>query len=214
MIRVRRQSNGRWRSSFGVPQPWRKSAREVNEVMKGSPKDAAEESDIGRMPFLQTVVKETLRLHPPATLLVPRRASETVQVTTEEKGKVSLYTIPEDTRILVNAWAIGRDPSIWGSDADMFRPERFTGSEFCDIDYKGRHMELIPFGAGRRMCPALLLASRMVHLILANLIWSFDWNLPEGSTPADISMTEKFGLSLSKAEPILVYPVISGKITG
>ena len=189
------------------PTTMEKASLEVAEAMKESQKEEVDESDTGRMPFLQSVVKETLRLHPPVPLLLPRRAAETVQLAIEAGTQ---YTIPAESRILINAWAIGRTPSAWGSDADVFRPDRYTG----DVDYRGNHMELIPFGAGRRICPGLPLASRMVHLILASLLWSFDWKLPEGTALADISMTESFGITLSKGEPLMAVPIIARKAGG
>ena len=188
------------------PTSLEKVRLEVAEAMEGFQKEAVEESDICRMPFLQDVVKETLRLHSPAPFLIPRRASQTVHL---QIDAVTHYTILKDTRILVNAWAIGRDPLVWGSDADVFRPERFTSGELRDVDYRGNHMELIPFGAGRRICPGLPLASRMVHLIVANLLWSFDWKLPEGTAPADLSMAENFGITLCKAEPLVAIPILA-----
>ena len=188
------------------PTILKKARREVEEAMKGSQKDTVEDSDVGQMPFLQAIVKETLRLHPPVPFLIPRRASQTVHL---QIDAVTHYTILKDTRILVNAWAIGRDPFIWGSDADVFRPERFTRGELRDVDYRGNHMELIPFGAGRRICPGLSLGSRMVHLIVANFLWYFDWKLPEGTAQADSSMAENFGITLCKAEPLVAIPILA-----
>ena len=182
-----------------------KVRREVAEAMGDSQKERVEESDIVRMPFLKAVVKETLRLHPPGALL-PRRAGETIQVAME--GAIR-YTIPAGTTILVNTWTISRDTSAWGSDADLFRPERFVSGDFVHVEYRGRHIELIPFGAGRRICPGLPMALRMVHLVLANLLWSFEWKLPEGKTAGDISVTENYGLTVGKAEPLIAVPVIA-----
>ncbi|XP_078429937.1 geraniol 8-hydroxylase-like [Wolffia australiana] len=190
------------------PKAMERAREEVAAAMDGSGEDAVGESDIARMPYLQAVVKETLRLHPPAPLLIPRRASATVDLAADDESKSS-YTIPAGTRIMVNAWAIGRDPTTWGSDADLFRPERFAAGERGHVEYKGQHMEFIPFGAGRRVCPGLPLASRMMHLLIANFIWFFEWRLPEGTLPADICMEEEFGLTLSKAEPLLAVPVLA-----
>ncbi|XP_078430687.1 geraniol 8-hydroxylase-like [Wolffia australiana] len=190
------------------PKAMETAREEVASVMEGSGEDAVGESDITRMPYLQDVVKETLRLHPPAPVFIPRRASETVDLAADDKCKSS-YTVPTDTRILINAWAIGRDPTTWGSDADLFRPERFTAGERGHVEYKGHHMEFIPFGGGKRICPGLPLASRMMHLLLANLIWFFEWRLPEGTLPADVCMEEEFGVTLSKAEPLLAIPVLA-----
>lgn len=180
--------------------------------MKGSRRDTVEESDIGRLPYLQAVVKETLRLHPPVPFLIPRRAAEAVQLSVDGEGdNTRSYTVAAGTTVLVNAWAIGRDPATWGSDADVFLPERFSGGGSGDVDFRGRNMELIPFGAGRRICPGLPLGARMLHLLLANLLWSFDWRLPQGMVPADIGMAENFGITLSRAEPLLAVPVLAQK---
>ncbi|RVX09181.1 (S)-N-methylcoclaurine 3'-hydroxylase isozyme 1 [Vitis vinifera] len=100
-------------------------------------------SDLPHLPYLQACVKETLRLHPSAPLLLPRRASVSCEVMN--------YTIPKDSQIWVNAWAIGRDPMNW-EDPLVFKPERFLNSA---VDFKGNNLEFIPFGAGRRICPGL-----------------------------------------------------------
>lgn len=155
------------------------------------------ESEIGQLPYLQAVVKETFRLHPPAPLLLPRQAEMTM--------KIAGYTIPKGTRIFVNVWAMGRDKDIW-PEPEKFIPERFLGSK---IDFKGVHFELIPFGAGRRICPGMPLANRMVHLILGSLLNQFKWNLPVEVERNGIDMSEKFGLTLAKATPLcaLVTPI-------
>lgn len=153
-----------------------------------------EDSDISKLPYLQAVVKETFRLHPPAPFLVPRKA--------ESESEILGYVVPENARVLVNVWAIGRDPSRW-SDPISFIPERFLD---CKIDVKGRDFELIPFGAGRRICPGILLGHRMIHLVLASLLHSFDWKLEDGLKPEDIDMSEKFGFTLRKSQPLLAVP--------
>jgi cytochrome P450 len=138
------------------PEAMSKAKTELEQVIgKGNP---IEESDIARLPYLQAVVKETFRLHPVAPFLLPRKAKADVEI--------NGYIIPEGAQVLVNAWAIGRDPSSW-EKVNSFMPERFLGSE---IDFKGRNFELIPFGGGRRICPGLPLAMRMLHLTLGSLI--------------------------------------------
>jgi cytochrome P450 len=151
---------------------------------------SVEESDIDQLPYLQAVVKETFRLHPPGPLLLPRQAQETVTITS--------YTIPQGSRVLVNVWAMGRDEAIW-HEPERFIPERFLGST---LDYKGGDFELIPFGAGRRVCPGMPLATRMVHMVLATLLNQFEWRLPVEVERTGIKMDEKFGLSLTKAVPL------------
>lgn len=175
------------------PETMFRARAELEQTIgKGNP---VEESDIARLPYLQAVVKETFRLHPAVPLLLPRRALEDVEI----GGLV----VPKGAQVLVNAWAIGRDPSAW-EDPNTFKPERFIGSE---IDVKGTSFELIPFGGGRRICPGLPLASRMLHLMLGSLIHSFDWKLEDEIKPEDLSMEDKFGISLEMAQPLLAVPV-------
>ena len=141
---------------------------EIKEVI-GKDAMIIEESDICKLPYLEAVVKESLRLHPPAPFLLPHKALCDVEI--------GGFVVPKDAQILCNVWAIGRDPTIW-SNPNEFMPERFSD---VDIDYRGRDFELIPFGSGRRICPGLPLAHRMLHLMLASLIRKFDWQL-EGET--------------------------------
>uniref|UniRef100_A0A0D9XHZ9 Uncharacterized protein n=1 Tax=Leersia perrieri TaxID=77586 RepID=A0A0D9XHZ9_9ORYZ len=158
-------------------------------------KGRIEESEIVRLPYLQAVVKETLRLHPPAPLIL-RRAKMEMQI----RG----YTIPKGAKILINVWAMGRDKHIW-PEPDKFMPERFLDRT---IDFRGGDLELIPFGAGRRICPGMPLAIRMVHVVLASLLMHFKWRLPDEVEQNGIDMTERFGLTLVKAIPLsaLVTP--------
>ncbi|KAL6970976.1 hypothetical protein U1Q18_030655 [Sarracenia purpurea var. burkii] len=153
-----------------------------------------EESDMDKLPYLQAVVKETLRLHPAVPLLVPRNTIED----TEFMG----YLIPKDTQVFVNAWAIGRDPDTWDNPLE-FRPDRFLDS---NIDYKGQHYDLIPFGSGRRFCIGFSLAHRVLHLVLATLAQSFEWELTAGLTPETMDMQERLGLTLKKKVPITAIP--------
>ncbi|KAJ4771791.1 Cytochrome P450 76C4 [Rhynchospora pubera] len=159
-----------------------------------------EESDISQLPYLQAVVKETLRLHPPVPFLLPRRAQETVEL--------GGYLIPKDAKLLVNVWAIGRDETTW-PDPLKFRPERFLER---DIDFKGRNFELIPFGAGRRICPGLPLAYRIVHLMLGSLLHQFEWKLPEEEAKCGVDMSEKFGVTLAMARHVkaVAIPINTG----
>lgn len=175
------------------PKTMAKARRELQEVLG---KDGiVQESDISKLPYLQSIVKETLRLHPPAPLLLPHKAQADVEICG--------FTVPKNSQVLVNAWAIGRDPNTW-TNPNAFVPERFLGSE---IDVKGRDFEVIPFGSGRRMCPGMPLAHRMVHLMLASLLHSFDWKLEDGLKPEDMDMSEKFGITLQKAKPLRAIPI-------
>ncbi|XP_050206780.2 geraniol 8-hydroxylase-like [Mercurialis annua] len=153
------------------------------------------ESHIAQLPYLKAIIKETFRLHPPVPLLLPRKVGQN----TETNG----YMIPKDAQVLINVWHIGRDPTLW-EDPGIFRPERFLKS---NIDVKGQDFKLIPFGGGRRICPGLPLATRMLHLMLGSLVHSFDWKLEDGVTPENIDMEEKFGLTLEKAQPLRAIPI-------
>lgn len=155
------------------PEAMLKAKKELRETI-GSCK-LIEESDIDRLPYLQAVIKESLRLHPPAPLLLPRKARVDVEI--------AGYTIPKGAQIRINEWAIGRT-NIW-DDADLFSPERFLGSE---IDIKGRHFNLTPFGSGRRICPGSPLAIRMMHSMLGSLINSFDWKLENDMEPRKMNL--------------------------
>ncbi|KAL0397810.1 UNVERIFIED_CONTAM: cytochrome [Sesamum calycinum] len=157
-------------------------------------KGQVEESDISQLPYLQAVVKETLRLHPAAPFLLPHKAVSDIEI--------DGYVVPKDTQILVNIWASGRDPCIW-PDADSFMPERFLDHN-VQIDFRGTNFELIPFGAGRRICPGLPLAHRVVHMMLATLVHNFGWELDIKSEEMD--MNEKFGFTVQKAIPLKAIP--------
>ncbi|XP_030442291.1 geraniol 8-hydroxylase-like [Syzygium oleosum] len=153
------------------------------------------EADISRLPYLQATVKETLRMHPPIPLLLPRKA--------EADAQIGGFTIPKGAQVLLNAWAIGRDPAIWASPNE-FMPERFLGS---DIDLRGQNFELIPFGGGRRICPGLPLAMRMLHLMLGSLINAFNWRLEDGVAPGKMNMEDKFGITVQRAQPVKAVAV-------
>ncbi|WRX23927.1 Cytochrome P450 - like 10 [Theobroma cacao] len=155
-----------------------------------------EEKDIEKLPYLKAVIKETLRLHPPLPFLVPHMAMNSC--------KMLGYHIPKETQVLVNVWAIGRDSTTWQEPLE-FKPERFL--EANTVDYKGHHFEFIPFGSGRRMCPAVPLASRLLPMALGSLLHSFDWTLADGLKPEDVDMTERMGISLRKSVPLKAVPI-------
>nr|WET52779.1 cytochrome P450 76B128 [Ajuga reptans] len=175
------------------PETIKKAKAELEQVVgKGK---VVDEADISRLPYLRCMVKETLRIHPPVPFLIPRRVEQDVEVCG--------YTVPANSQVFVNAWAIGRDAEVWESPLE-FKPERFLESE---IDMRGRDFELIPFGAGRRICPGLPLAVRMVPVMLGSLLNSFDWKLDGGIGPKELDMEEKFGITLQKAQPLRAVPI-------
>lgn len=175
------------------PRILKEAQAEVRRVFKG--KENVNEAAIHELKFLKLVVKETLRLHPPAPLLLLRESRESCEI--------NGYAIPEKTRIIVNAWAIGRDPSYW-SEAEAFYPERFLNSS---IDYRGKDFEYIPFAAGRRICPGITFAIPNIELPLAQLLFHFDWKLPNGMKLDHLDMSEVFGLTIRRKNDLLLIPV-------
>ncbi|KAL8147383.1 cytochrome P450 736A117-like [Apium graveolens] len=153
------------------------------------------DEDLEKMQYLRAVIKETLRLHPPIPLLVPRSAREDV--------KVNGYNIAAGTMVITNAWAIGRDPATW-NEPEHFLPERFLNSS---IDFKGQDFQLIPFGAGRRGCPGIAFAMATNEFVLANLLHKFDWKLPNGTTRENLDMSEKPSLTIQRKVPLLAVAI-------
>nr|ASW21051.1 cytochrome P450 CYP82D1.2 [Scutellaria baicalensis] len=145
-----------------------------------------EESDISNLPYLQAVVKETMRLYPPAPFAGVRAFSEDCTV--------GGYHIQKGTFLIVNLWKLHRDPRVWSDDALEFKPQRFFDKK---VEVKGQDFELMPFGGGRRMCPGSNLGMHMVHFVLANILQAFD--ITTGST---VDMTESVGLTNMKATPL------------
>ncbi|BAT80611.1 hypothetical protein LR48_Vigan07g013300 [Vigna angularis] len=176
------------------PEEMEKVQSEVRRIFDG--KGYVDETDIYELKYLRAVIKETLRLHPPAPLLLPRECSE--------KCEINGYEIPAKSKVIVNAWAIGRDPNHW-NEAEKFYPERFLESS---IDYKGGEFQFIPFGAGRRICPGINLGIVNVEFSLANLLFHFDWKLPQViNRPQDLDMTESFGLALKRKHDLVLIPI-------
>lgn len=178
------------------PNAIKKAQDEVRQVARG--REKIEEDDLSKLVYLEAVVKETFRLHPPAPLLVPRE--------TTESCTVDGFEIPTKTRVFVNVRCIGRDPKIW-ENPDKFQPERFLESS---VDYRGLHFELLPFGAGRRGCPGINFAVPIVELALANLVYRFNWTLPPGMKLEDLEMEEVFGLTVHRKDPLCLqaHPVM------
>ncbi|KAL6190466.1 hypothetical protein ACLB2K_036863 [Fragaria x ananassa] len=178
------------------PRLMKKAQDEVRSVVVN--KGKVSERDTEELPYLKMIVKESLRLHPPAPLILPRE--------TMAPFKVLGYDVEPKTLVMINDWAISRDPEFW-KDPEEFIPERFDGSS---VNFKGQHFEFLPFGAGRRVCPGIYMATTTVELGLANLLYSFDWKLPEGMKEEDISMEETTGelaLTISKKTALNLVPV-------
>ena len=156
------------------------------------------ESDISKLAYLQAIVKETLRLYPPGPLSGPREFTENCTL--------SGYNIKKGTRLITNLWKIHTDSNVW-EDSLEFKPERFLTTH-KDIDIKGHHFELLPFGGGRRMCPGISFGLQMVHFTLASFLHSFEIL---SSSPDPIDMTESFGLTNTKSTSlkVLIKPHLS-----
>lgn len=177
------------------PRVLNKVQAEIREATHG--RDQVLEDDIEHMLYMKSVVKEAMRLHPPIPLLVPRQSTQDIEL--------NGYHIPARTRVMINAWAIGMDPKSWEAP-DQFWPERFmdSTSKSIGIDLRGHDFQLIPFGAGRRGCPAVSYAIVEIEYVLASLLHRFDWELPEGRTIEDVDMTETFGMTAHKKSPLLL----------
>ncbi|CAN8302171.1 unnamed protein product [Cochlearia groenlandica] len=176
------------------PEKMVKAQSEIRQVIGGG-NGVVQESEISKMPYLQAIVKETLRLHPAAPL-IPRKSESDVHILG--------FLVPENSQVFVNVWAIGRDPNVWENPM-KFEPERFLKER--EIDVKGKDFELLPFGSGRRMCPGISMALKTTYTVLASLLYSFDWKLQNGVVHENIDMTEMFGLTLHKAKPLCLVPI-------
>lgn len=158
-----------------------------NEIdMKIGKDRLVDESDIVNLPYLRCIINETLRMYPAGPLLVPRESSKDCVV--------GGYNIPGGTMLLVNQWAIHRDPKLW-TDPKNYNPERFEGLEAMRDGFK-----YMPFGSGRRSCPGEGLAVRVMALTLGMLIQCFNW---ERMSEKMVDMTEGPGLTLPKAKPLI-----------
>ena len=154
------------------------------------------EKDLKKLNYLDIVVKESCRLHPVAPFLVPGESMEDVTI----EG----YFIPKKSRIIVNSWAIGRDPNVWSENEEEFYPERFIDNNVVDL--RGNDFRLLPFGSGRRGCAGMNFGLVIVQLVLAQLVHCFTWELPTGVETKDIDMTEMFGISMVRANHLLAKP--------
>jgi cytochrome P450 len=163
------------------PETMEKARAEIDAIV-GTGR-LVEESDISNLPYLQCVVKETLRLRPVGPVIPAHEAMEDCTV--------GGYGVRRGTMILVNAWAIHRDADVWDAPEE-FRPERFLGRDAVTTP-------MLPFGLGRRRCPGEGLAMRLVPLALAALLQCFEWDVGEGGT---VDMAEGAGLTMPMATPL------------
>ncbi|KAL8028717.1 hypothetical protein ABFX02_14G178800 [Erythranthe guttata] len=170
------------------PRVQRKAREELDRVI--GTQRIMNEPDLSNLPYLQSIVKESLRLHPPTPLMLPHQPNENV--------KIGGYDIPAGSVVHVNVWAIGRDPQVW-ENATEFRPERFVEE---DVDMKGHDFRLLPFGAGRRVCPGSQLGVNLVTSMLGHLLHHFEWAPPKGVSGEEIDMEETPGLVTYMRTPL------------
>lgn len=156
-------------------------------------KNDVTDADVAKLPYLEAIVKETLRLHPIGPLLSWARLS------TSDVQLSNGMVVPAKTTTMVNMWAITHDPSVW-EDPLVFKPERFVKSEGgVDLDVRGVDLRLAPFGAGRRVCPGRNLGLVTVTLWVAKLVHQFQW-LQDMADPVDL--TEVLKLSSEMKNPL------------
>ncbi|WVY94057.1 hypothetical protein V8G54_033145 [Vigna mungo] len=175
------------------PRVMGKAQAEVRRVY--GKKGYVDETELQKLIYLKSIIKETMRLHPPVPLLVPRES--------RERCEINGYEIPSKTRVIINAWAIGRNAEYW-TEAESFKPERFLNN---DIDFKGADFEFIPFGGGRRICPGITFAIANIELPLAQLLYHFDWKLPNNMKNEELDMTESGGITIRRKHDLCLIPI-------
>ncbi|KAF5748420.1 Cytochrome P450 superfamily protein isoform 1 [Tripterygium wilfordii] len=180
-----------WAMSELMKQPdlIKKATEELDRVIGRA--RWVEEKDMPQLPYIEAIMKETMRKHPVAVLLAPHLALEDCNI--------GGYDIVKGTRVFINSWSMGRDPKIW-DEPEEFRPERFIGKA---IDVKGQSFELLPFGSGRRMCPGYSLGLKMIQSSLANMLHGFNWELADNMRPQDLNMDEVYGLATPRKFPLV-----------
>ncbi|KAL5707797.1 hypothetical protein ACHQM5_018658 [Ranunculus cassubicifolius] len=177
------------------PKVMAKAQNEVRSVFNGKTKVC--QSDINELSYLRLVIKETLRLYPPVPLLIPRES--------RERCVVGGYEIAKGTKVIVNAWALGRDPDFW-PNPERFEPERFQD---LSVEFNGTNFSYIPFGSGRRICPGLSFGVANIEIVLAQLLYHFDWKISDSKNPDEVlDMTEVLGITINKKFPLNLLPTV------
>ncbi|XP_028799798.1 cytochrome P450 71D10-like [Neltuma alba] len=177
------------------PKAMKEAQAEVRSVYGN--KGYVDESELHQLKYVNAVIKETLRLHSPVALSVPRENSESCEI--------NGYVIPPKTKIIINVWAIARDPKNW-NDPEKFEPKRFLDT-MVDYNFKGSNFEYIPFGAGRRICPGSTFATPILELLLSNLLYHFNWKLPKGMKFEELDMEESFGAAVRRKNDLILAPI-------
>ncbi|KAL8148568.1 5-OH-xanthotoxin synthase-like [Apium graveolens] len=177
------------------PEATKKAQEEIRRVIGNKTK--VDEDDIQNLPYTRAFMKEAMRMYPPFPLLVPRLSTESCIIGPDADH---MYDIKANTIVYVNAFAVGRDPEAYEKPLE-FKPERFL--ERPDIDYRGHNFELIPFGAGRRRCPGMEMGAATSEIAIVNLLYAFDWSLPEG---AHVDYELLPGLTMHRKNKLWVRP--------
>ncbi|XP_051113979.1 cytochrome P450 83B1-like [Andrographis paniculata] len=175
-----------------TPEVMKKLQKDVRDI--AGEKGYVNEDDIPKLLYLKVVIKETLRLYPPTPLLLPRE--------TLDECTIQGYAIRPKTMVHINAWSVARDPEYWDRP-DEFIPERFFDTS---VDVMGQDYQVLPFGSGRRGCPGIVMGLANVEIVLANLVCSFDWELPVGVSKEDIDTDVAPGLTMHKKNPLRLVP--------
>ncbi|KAH6788354.1 hypothetical protein C2S51_003360 [Perilla frutescens var. frutescens] len=175
-----------------APNVMKKLQEEIRNLI--AEKGKVDEDDLPKLPYLKAVINEVFRLYPVAPLLLPRE--------TMERCIVDGYEIQPKTVVFVSAWAAGRDPEYW-KNPNEFVPKRFLNS---NIDIRGQDFGVLPFGSGRRICPGMSMGLATVELGVANMLYSFDWELPNGIRAEDVDTDPTPGLAVQKKNPLLLLP--------
>ena len=173
------------------PEVMKKVNEELEEVVGLD--SLVEESHLPKLHYLDAVIKETFRLHPPLPFLVPRSPSQS--------STIGEYYVPKGTQVLLNVWVIHRDPKLWENPLE-FQPERFLNDP-SKLDYSGNNFKYIPFGSGRRICAGIPLAERTFMYTIASLIHLFEWKLPQGT---ELEFSDRFGIVTKKLNPTVAVP--------
>ncbi|KAJ7972275.1 Cytochrome P450 family protein [Quillaja saponaria] len=179
------------------PNLMAKARQEIDSVIGHA--RIIEESDIPNLPYIQAILKETLRLHPTGPLIVREST---------EDCTINGYDIPAKTWLFVNVWAINRDQNHWENPLE-FQPERFLNEEGkSELDLRGQHFHLLTFGAGRRSCPGASLALQIVSTALAAMVQCFEWKVGgDNEENGTLNMEEGPGITLLRAHPLFCLPV-------
>eukprot|EP00261_Vitis_vinifera_P002961 XP_002267628.3 PREDICTED: cytochrome P450 89A2 [Vitis vinifera] len=169
---------------------------EISGVV-GEGGEEVKREDLQKMPYLKAVILEGLRRHPPAHFLLPHSVT---QDTTLEG-----FAIPKNTLVNFMVADMGWNPKIW-DDPMAFKPERFMNSKGNGVeafDVTGRkEIRMIPFGAGRRICPGYELAILHLEYFVANLVLNFEWRAVDGD---EVDLSEEQGFTVEMKNPLQVH---------